>query len=175
MNTPADTALLDGLLRTADADGVTEHVVGAVIVGADGGVLLLHRPEDDYLGGLWELPSGGVDDGESLTEVLCREVGEETELEVTAVGAYLGYSDTCRKAAGRPGSSTSPPPLPTGRPSRSPSTTSVCGPTASSRRGPAASSGESWPPGGTEPPPESPSAGTRRCRAGRGKRRTYSK
>lgn len=101
MNTSVDTALLDGLLRTAAADGVAKHVVGAVVAGADGRVLLLHRPADDYLGGLWELPSGGVEDGESLTEALRREVGEETGLEVTAVGACLGHFDYMSKS-GRP-------------------------------------------------------------------------
>ncbi|GAA3655770.1 NUDIX hydrolase [Streptomyces chitinivorans] len=101
MNASADTAILDDLLRTAAAEGVAKHVVGAVFTDADGRVLLLHRPADDYLGGLWELPSGGVEDGESLTEALCREVVEETGLEVTAVGAYLGHFDYLSKS-GRP-------------------------------------------------------------------------
>ncbi|HEX5566324.1 MAG TPA: NUDIX domain-containing protein [Streptomyces sp.] len=100
MNAPVDTALLDGLLRTAAADGIAKHVVGAVIADAEGRVLLLHRPADDYLGGLWELPSGGVDGGETLTGALRREVEEETGLEVTAVGAYLGHFDY-RSRSGR--------------------------------------------------------------------------
>jgi 8-oxo-dGTP diphosphatase len=52
--------LLDDLARTAAQDGIEKIVVGAVIASEDGKVLLLHRPADDYLGGLWELPSGGV-------------------------------------------------------------------------------------------------------------------
>ncbi|GHC73766.1 NUDIX hydrolase [Streptomyces cinnamoneus] len=90
---PLDTALLDDLTRAAEHDGITKTVVGAVIPDADGKVLLLHRPADDYLGGLWELPSGGVDDGETLVEALRREVAEETGLTVTAVGGYLGHFD----------------------------------------------------------------------------------
>ncbi|WP_344324016.1 NUDIX hydrolase [Streptomyces macrosporus] len=87
--------------RVVAADGIARHVVGAVITDAEGRVLLLHRPADDHLGGLWELPSGGVDDGETLVEALRREVGEETGLEVTAVGAYLGHFDY-RSRSGRP-------------------------------------------------------------------------
>lgn len=93
MNAPVDAALLDDLLHTADNDGITKHVVGAVIPDADGNVLLLHRAAGDYMGGLWELPSGGVDAGESLTEALHREVAEETGLTLTSVGAYLGHFD----------------------------------------------------------------------------------
>ncbi|MBB5119483.1 DNA mismatch repair protein MutT [Streptomyces eurocidicus] len=99
MSSP-DTALLDVLARAAERDGITKTVVGAVIADDDGKVLLLHRPADDYLGGLWELPSGGVDDGETLVEALHREVAEETGLTVTAVGGYLGHFDY-RSGSGR--------------------------------------------------------------------------
>ncbi|MGW8374861.1 NUDIX hydrolase [Streptomyces sp. ODS28] len=93
MNTPLDTALLDALLRAARADGVAKHVVGAVIADREDRVLLLHRTADDYFGGLWELPSGGVEEGESLTEALHREVAEETGLALAGIGAYLGHFD----------------------------------------------------------------------------------
>jgi 8-oxo-dGTP diphosphatase len=71
---------------------VQQLVVGA-IVQHDGKVLLLQRPEDDFMGGVWELPSGTVEPGESLDQALIREVKEETGLGVTAVGAYLGSFD----------------------------------------------------------------------------------
>ncbi|MEV6778107.1 NUDIX hydrolase [Streptomyces syringium] len=95
-----DTALLDDLACAAERDGIAKTVVGAVIADADGKILLLHRPADDYLGGLWELPSGGVDDGETLIEALRREVAEETGLTVTAIGGYLGHFDY-RSGSGR--------------------------------------------------------------------------
>ncbi|MCC2280540.1 NUDIX domain-containing protein [Streptomyces sp. ET3-23] len=95
-----DTALLDDLARTAERDGITKTVVGAVIADTHDKVLLLHRPADDYLGGLWELPSGGVDDGETLIDALEREVTEETGLTVVAVGDYLGHFDY-RSGSGR--------------------------------------------------------------------------
>ncbi|MFI0738364.1 NUDIX domain-containing protein [Streptomyces sp. NPDC021100] len=92
--------LLDALVRTAERDGVEKSVVGAVIADEGGKVLLLHRPADDYLGGLWEMPSGGVEPGESLIEALRREVAEETGLTVAEVGGYLGHFDY-RSGSGR--------------------------------------------------------------------------
>lgn len=98
MNAPVDAALLGDLIHAADADRITKHVVGAVIPNAEGKVLLLHRTADDYLGGLWELPSGGVDAGETLTEALHREVAEETGLTVTTIETYLGHFDYLSKS-----------------------------------------------------------------------------
>ncbi|MDT0448230.1 NUDIX hydrolase [Streptomyces hesseae] len=93
-------ALLDDLTSTAVRDGVEKAVVGAVIADPDGRVLLLRRPADDYLGGLWELPSGGVEPGETLVEALRREVAEETGLTVADIGNYLGHFDY-RSGSGR--------------------------------------------------------------------------
>lgn len=97
MTAPVDTDLLEDLLQAAAADGISKTVVGAVIAAGDK-VLLLHRPADDYLGGLWELPSGGVNDGESLLDALRREVEEETGLTVTVVGGYLNHFDYLSKS-----------------------------------------------------------------------------
>ncbi|MEV4438944.1 NUDIX domain-containing protein [Streptomyces sp. NPDC049577] len=91
---------MDDLTRTAAHDRIEKAVVGAVIADSDGRVLLLHRPADDYLGGLWELPSGGVEPGETLIEALRREVAEETGLTVAEVGNYLGHFDY-RSGSGR--------------------------------------------------------------------------
>ncbi|NKY26971.1 NUDIX domain-containing protein [Nocardia gamkensis] len=85
-------ALLDKLAQEADRDGVQQLVVGAV-VQHDGKVLLLQRPADDFMGGIWELPSGKVDDGESLDHALIREVKEESGLDVTVIRSYLGEFD----------------------------------------------------------------------------------
>ncbi|GAA2127590.1 NUDIX hydrolase [Streptomyces synnematoformans] len=90
---PVDAALLPALTAAADADGITKYVVGAVITDHAGRVLLLHRPEDDFLGDLWELPSGGVEPGETLTAALRREVAEETGQTVTSIRSYLGHFD----------------------------------------------------------------------------------
>lgn len=166
MSTPADAALLDRLLRTAVAEGVTEFVVGAVIAGADGRVR--QGPAAVPLCG--RLPGRAAGSCPAAVSTTARasprrcavRPGRRPDWRSPPSAPTSATSTTSREAAGRPGGSTSPPLLPPGRPSRSPSTTSVCGPTASSRRGPAVPSGASWPPGGTEPPPESPSAGARR-------------
>jgi 8-oxo-dGTP diphosphatase len=80
------------LARLAIADGVEQPVVGA-IVRRGGEVLLLKRPADDFMGGIWELPSGKVEPGESLDAALAREVAEETGLTVTGILAYAGSFD----------------------------------------------------------------------------------
>jgi 8-oxo-dGTP diphosphatase len=94
------TTLLEDLACATERDGIDKTVVGAVIAAPDGRVLLLRRSADDYLGGLWELPSGGVDDGETLIEALRREVAEETGLTIEAIGDYLGHFDY-RSGSGR--------------------------------------------------------------------------
>ncbi|MEU6328804.1 NUDIX hydrolase [Streptomyces sp. NPDC047049] len=92
--TPAPrTELISGLLAAADRDAITKHVVGAVIPDGDGRVLLMRRAADDFMGGLWELPSGGVDPGESLLDALRREVREETGLPLVSIDDYLGHFD----------------------------------------------------------------------------------
>jgi ADP-ribose pyrophosphatase YjhB (NUDIX family) len=60
--------------------------VSAIILTPDG--LLLQRRADN---GLWGLPGGGVEPGESVSEAVVREVREETGLEVLPgrlVGVY---------------------------------------------------------------------------------------
>jgi 8-oxo-dGTP diphosphatase len=105
-STPVDvpvavsTGLLSALVEQAGRDGIAQLVVGAVIVH-DQQVLLLKRPADDFMGGIYELPSGKVDPGESLEEALVRETREETDLTVERLDAYLGAFDYT-SGGGRP-------------------------------------------------------------------------
>lgn len=80
------------LLAEAQAAGISRLVVGGVIT-RDGKVLLLQRKEDDYLGGLFEIPSGEVDEGETLLQALEREIVEETGMLIAQVNGYLGAFD----------------------------------------------------------------------------------
>lgn len=87
-----DASLFNQLGAEAERDGVQQLVVGA-IVKHTGKVLLLQRPEDDFMGGIFELPSGKVEEDEALDTALAREVKEETGLEVTTISDYLGSFD----------------------------------------------------------------------------------
>ena len=87
-----DESLESRLIREADDDGVVRIVVAAV-VERNGWVLLLRRRHGDFMGGIYELPSGVVEDGETLAQALCREVEEETGLLVGEISDYLGCFD----------------------------------------------------------------------------------
>ncbi|MFG1707425.1 NUDIX domain-containing protein [Nonomuraea sp. M3C6] len=67
---------LQQLIDDADRDGIDKLVVGAV-VHSGGQVLILRRTVDDFMGGIEELPSGGVEGGEDLLQALARELAEE--------------------------------------------------------------------------------------------------
>jgi ADP-ribose pyrophosphatase len=85
-------ALLEELSAEATRDGVQQLVVGAV-VQHDGKVLLLRRPAGEFMGGIFELPSGKVEADEALDAALKREVKEESGLDVVAIRDYLGSFD----------------------------------------------------------------------------------
>ena len=70
--------------RTEEKDGIERFVVGAVIVDAES-ILFVRRAQDDFMGGIYELPSGKVDTGESLIEALKREILEETNLTINNI------------------------------------------------------------------------------------------
>lgn len=53
------------------------EVVAAVLIRADGSVLLASRPEGRAYAGYWEFPGGKVEAGETLESALARELAEE--------------------------------------------------------------------------------------------------
>jgi A/G-specific adenine glycosylase len=88
--------------------------VAAGIIWRGEQVLISKRHADDLLGGLWELPGGKREDGETLEECLAREVREELGIEIAVGGllitvrhAYTHFRVTihvfhCRYLSGQP-------------------------------------------------------------------------
>ena len=80
------------LIIEAQRNNIHRYVVGA-IVERENSVLLLKRHQEDFMGGIYELPSGKVESGESLDKALSREVEEETGLTIGSIVRYLGHFD----------------------------------------------------------------------------------
>ena len=81
----------------ASQDGIT-HISTGVALVKDGRILLVRRSIDDFLGGYYELPGGGVDDGETIEEAAMREAEEETGLIISKVIAtFKGFDYTTDK------------------------------------------------------------------------------
>jgi 8-oxo-dGTP diphosphatase len=63
----------------------TDHLVAwAVLQRDDGHVLLARRANESYASGLWGLPGGHVEDGETLAAAAARELCEEVGVRVDA-------------------------------------------------------------------------------------------
>jgi mutator protein MutT len=78
-------------MRTGQKRRVTANCAGAVVRDAEGRVLLVRRANEPSRG-LWSLPGGRIEPGESARDAAAREVREETGLEV-AVGELLLTAD----------------------------------------------------------------------------------
>ena len=62
-----------------------ERVTGVVaVIERDGAWLMIQRAEGVVLGGAWCFPGGAVQQGESRTEALVRELSEELDLTIQA-------------------------------------------------------------------------------------------
>lgn len=90
---PETLARVEQRLRTeARRDGVSHFVVGVAVFRA-GKLLVVRRVPDDYQGGMYELPGGGVESGETFAECVARELLEETGLRLRAITDFLGSFD----------------------------------------------------------------------------------
>ncbi|WP_378735238.1 NUDIX hydrolase [Nocardia brasiliensis] len=86
-------ARIERQLRSeARRDGIAHFVVG-VAVFRDRKLLVVRRVPDDYHGGMYELPGGGVESGETFAECVARELFEETGLRVRTITGFLGGFD----------------------------------------------------------------------------------
>ena len=71
-------------------------VAACALVDADGRVLLAQRPQGKQLAGLWEVPGGKVEAGETPEQCLIRElqeeIGIETEIPCLAPLTFASHS-----------------------------------------------------------------------------------
>ena len=82
-------------MATAASEGIEKYVVGAVIHRDFESVLIVTRSlDDDFLPGMDEIPSGGVDSGESLLAAVDRELAEEVGFATESIDAgFLAHFD----------------------------------------------------------------------------------
>ncbi|MAG50602.1 DNA mismatch repair protein MutT [archaeon] len=80
------------LIEEAKKESIGRFVVAAIIV-KNSKILLLKRKKDDFMGGIYELPSGKVEDNEEIDLSLKREIKEETGLKIKEIKKYFGFFD----------------------------------------------------------------------------------
>jgi len=74
--------------------------VGAIMLRRDR-ILMAQRGKEP-LKGWWSLPGGALEIGESLKDAVCREIREETGLEIRPLRVFEIFERIIRDAAGRP-------------------------------------------------------------------------
>ena len=83
----------DLLVELAKEEGIEKLVVGGIVRDNNHRYLILSRKQDDFMGGIDEIPSGKLEVGETLFEALVREVKEETGLDVISIDGYVDSFD----------------------------------------------------------------------------------
>jgi 8-oxo-dGTP diphosphatase len=91
-NNNLNTSFYTQLLTSAKQEGIKRFSTGALIFEGKK-VLLFRRAKNDFLGGIYEVPGGSLEEGESLKECLQREIEEETGLSIKRVIRYVDYFD----------------------------------------------------------------------------------
>lgn len=83
----------DLLIEKGKEEGIIKNVVGAIVLNEKKEILIMSRKADDFMGGIDELPSGNMENGENIYDALVREVKEETNLDIEDVTSYINSFD----------------------------------------------------------------------------------
>jgi len=87
-------------------DGVT-HLSTGVAILANHKILMVRRAKGDFLAGNFELPGGGIDDGETIVGGATREIKEETGLTISKIITLFKGFDYSTDKSQKPGKLTS--------------------------------------------------------------------
>ena len=85
--------LYELLIKKGKEEGIIKNVVGVIILNEKNQILIMSRKTDDFMGGIDELPSGNMEQGENIYDAIIREVKEETNIDVVNVKSYIGSFD----------------------------------------------------------------------------------
>ncbi len=80
----------DKLVNEAKKEGVRRFSTGVIVMN-EKKILLIKRTPDDFMGGIFEVPGGGIDEGETVDASLIRELKEETGLIVKKIIRFVDY------------------------------------------------------------------------------------
>lgn len=83
----------EDLEKKRKKDGIMKRIAGGIISNENNEILFLKRKSDDFMGGILELPSGNVEEKETIDQGLVREVKEETGLEINKIGIFINAFD----------------------------------------------------------------------------------
>lgn len=83
----------EDLEKKGKKDGIMKRIAGGIISNENNEILFLKRKSDDFMGGILELPSGNVEEKETIDQGLIREVKEETGLEINKIGMFINTFD----------------------------------------------------------------------------------
>lgn len=68
------------------------YVAVGVIINSNGEYLIAKRPDHLHQGGKWEFPGGKVEQGETVTQALIRELDEEVNIHVVQTVPFMELS-----------------------------------------------------------------------------------
>lgn len=84
--------LIHHLVTTSHTEGITDLAVASIVVDVDDRVLLIVEPGPDVIDHTWQLPTGPVLPGETLTDALAK-VLATIGLNINEITGYLGHDD----------------------------------------------------------------------------------